>query len=92
MGLSWQHRGSNVNNGTTTTASCCTLTVNTVTNGNKSQATIRWNVRFELDEENPESEINHELEPKRIQQSKIPSEAKTNGKPLNIIERKEEWN
>ena len=52
-------------------------------------------------DENPESnpdrhrkkdyEINRESGPKRIQQPKIPSEAETNGKPLNIIESKEEW-
>jgi hypothetical protein len=52
-------------------------------------------------DENPESnpdrhskkdfENNRESEPKRIQQHKIPSEAKTYGKPLNIIEGMEEW-
>jgi hypothetical protein len=52
-------------------------------------------------DENPESnpdrhckkdnEINRESEPKRTQQPKIPSEAETNGEPLNMIESKEEW-
>ena len=71
--------------------SSTSATVNTVSNGNKSDATIRRNVRFELDE-NPGSnpnrhykkdyEINRESESKRIQQPKIPSGAKSNGKPI----------
>jgi hypothetical protein len=69
-------------------------TANTVSVGTKSDATIRRNVRFELDE-NSESipgrlskkdyEINRESEPERIQQPTIPSETETNGKSLKNI-------
>jgi hypothetical protein len=77
--------------------SSTSATVNTVSDGNKSEATIRRNVRFELDENpkfNPERhckkgyEINRELEPERIQQPKIPSETETNAKPLTLRARK----
>ena len=61
--------------------SSTSATVNTVSVGTKSDATIRRNVRFELDE-NSESipgilsekgcEFNRELEFERIQQTKIP--------------------
>ena len=71
--------------------SSTSATVSTVSDGNKSEVTIRRNVRFELDE-NPKSnpnrhskkdfEINREKEPESIQQPKIPSGAKSNGKPI----------
>ena len=74
--------------------SSTSATVNTVSVGTKSDATIRRNVRFELDE-NSESipgrlsekdyEINRESEPERIQQPTIPSETETNGKSLKNI-------
>ncbi len=80
--------------------SSTSATVNTVSDGTKSDATIRRNVRFEFDE-NPESnpdrhsekeyKINCELEPKRIQQPTIPSETKTNGKSKKNIKCDREW-
>jgi hypothetical protein len=80
--------------------SSTSATVNTVSVGTKSDATIRRNVRFELDE-NSESipgrlsekdcEFNRELEFERIQQTKIPSGTETNGKSMKNIKCDREW-
>jgi hypothetical protein len=75
-------------------------TVNTVSVGTKSDATITRNVRFELDENSEsipgrlckkEYKINRESEPERVQQPTIPSETETNGKSLKNIKCDREW-